>query len=166
MNRGLPFSDQIAIQLHPSAVSFDFLGHVKLAKDLKTPLLNITEAKLSISMSSQRSEFLTDPPISTLAFQLAGPPSTLREQQICAVLRNSKGSGAIRLGDFLDMCERMRVYEARLNAGQNRSVPQRATTTPVRHSGFFMSPPISLVSIKYYPESIVAMLRIAASSMD
>lgn len=39
---------------------------------------------------------------------------TPRENQRRAVLRNSKSSGGIRLGDFLDMCKTMRAYDARL----------------------------------------------------
>ena len=113
---GIPFySHEIAIRLHHSAVAHDFPGHTKLADDLKVPFKNLTEAGILVWLPSHRSKFLTDPPISTLAFQVIGPMGTPRENQMRAVLRNSKSSGGIRLGNFLDMCEQMRAYDSRLS---------------------------------------------------
>ena len=112
---GIPFySNEIAIQLHHAAVTCYFTDHTKLADDLKIPFKNLTEAGVLVWLPLNRSEFLTDPPISTLAFQVIAPTGTPRENQMRAVLRNSKSSGGIRLGEFLDMCEKMRVYDARL----------------------------------------------------
>ena len=113
---GIPFySHEIAIRLHHCAVAYDFPGHTKLADDLKIPFKNLTEAGVLVWLPSHRSKFLTDPPISTLAFQVIEPMGTPRENHMRAVLRNSKSSGGIRLGDFLDMCEKMRAYDARLS---------------------------------------------------
>jgi len=118
---GVPFySNDIAIRLNHRAFSYDVRGQSKLAADLKIPFENLDEADVDIIiwLPSQRSEFLTDPPISTLAFQVTGPPDTPRESQeqpMHAVMRNTKSFGGIRLGDFLDVCDKMRAYDTRLS---------------------------------------------------
>ena len=116
---GVPFySSEIKIELNLWAFWFDFPGQEKLAAELQVPFESLTEVRYWSLMHYVRSEFLTDPPISTLAFQVTGPPGTPRRAQIQpihAVLRSAKGSGGIRLGDFLDMCEKMRAYDTRLS---------------------------------------------------
>lgn len=69
-------------------------------------------------MYGTRSEYLTNPPISSLAFQVIGPPGTPRQPMIAILrtaTRTAKGSGGIRYGDLLDMCDKMRAYDTKLS---------------------------------------------------
>jgi hypothetical protein len=88
----------------------------RLEDDL--PPAKLGHAGSSESMYWRRSEFLTNPPISTLALEVIGPPGSPR-QPMHAILRTAtptaKGSGGIRFGDLLDMFDKMRAYDTKLS---------------------------------------------------
>lgn len=117
--QGVPFySNDNAIRLNIWANSYDFHGQFKLADDLQVPYSSLTRMESYEMMYYTRSQFLTDPPISTLALQVIGPPgSSIRPMH--AILRTAtrtmKGSGGLRCGDLLDVFDKMRAYDTTLS---------------------------------------------------
>jgi hypothetical protein len=88
----------------------------RLENDL--PSAKLGHAGSSEFMYWRRSEFLTNPTISTLALEVIGPSGSPR-QPMHAILRTAtptvKGSGGIRFGDLLDMFDKMRAYDTKLS---------------------------------------------------
>jgi hypothetical protein len=117
---GIPFySDEIPVYRRLWAIDTDFDGanEILQADFPRLALFRVCTSD-SLMMHLARSEYLTSPPISTLAFQVTGPPGTPR-QPMTAVLRTAtptaRGSGGIRFGDLLDMLDKMRAYDTKLS---------------------------------------------------
>jgi hypothetical protein len=116
----IPFySDDVPIRVHTHASmwnSMDFY-HLQKRMDQDIPYAELTQVTYSAVLRWKRSEFLTSPPISTLALQITAPPGSPR-QPMHAMIRTVtpavKGEG-IRIGDLLDMLEKMRAYDATLS---------------------------------------------------
>jgi len=117
---GVPiYSNDIPIRLNIWAKGglFDDL-QVEMQSELPHAKLTRVWNSCSFWMHLDRHEFLTDPPISTLALHVTGPPETPR-QPMHAMLRTAtltaKGSGGIRLGHLLDVFDQMRAYDTKLS---------------------------------------------------
>lgn len=112
---GVPFySSDFPIRRNIWAVSVDYLRHMELANELQIPSASLTQMEGCPPMYFKRSQFLTHPPISTLALQVVGPLDSGR-QPMHAMLRATKGSGGIRVGDVLDVFDKMRAYDTKLS---------------------------------------------------
>jgi hypothetical protein len=115
---GVPFySKDVEIELniwcwHPEYSQLE----QRLEDDL--PSAKLEHAGSSESMCWRRSEFLTNPPISTLALKVIGPSGSPR-QPMHAILRTAtptvKGSGGIPFGNLLDIFDKMRAYDTKLS---------------------------------------------------
>lgn len=115
---GIPFySNDVTIELNLWAwlPKFTFLQQ---GLEAEIPYANLNHVGSSEPMYWRRSEFVTNPPISTLALQVIGPPGSPR-QPMHAVLRvaapTATGSVGIRLGDLLDAFDSMRAYDTNLS---------------------------------------------------
>lgn len=112
---GVPFySNNVPIHLNVCGFSCDYDGQDKLADDLQIPYASLTRIKSCRLMYWECSTLLTDPPISTLALQVIGPPESLRGP-MHVTLRAVKGSGGISFGDLLDVFDKMRAYDTKLS---------------------------------------------------
>ena len=112
---GVPFySSDPPIRRNIWAVSLDYLRRMELADELQIPSASLTQMEGCPPMYFKRSQFLTHPPISTLALQVVGPLDSGR-RPMHAMLRATKGSGGIRLGDILDVFDKMRAYDTKLS---------------------------------------------------
>jgi len=115
---GIPFySNDVAIELNIWAwlPKSTFLQQ---GLEAEIPYANLNHVGSSEPMYWRRSQFVTNPSISTLALQVIGPPGSPR-QPMHAVLRaaapTAMGTVGIRLGDLLDAFDSMRAYDTKLS---------------------------------------------------